>query len=160
VPILRFTSSPRGFHVPASSLLALFACWSLLGTLLFSAPLLHSSPLLASGALPAAGANDKEPQVEEGLASWYGGHFHGNRAADGRHYSQYDRTAAHRTLPLGSKVRVTNLENDREVVVRITDRGPVPAERILDLSYAAARRLGMVRQGVARVRLEVLRLGR
>jgi rare lipoprotein A len=146
VSTLHSLSSQHGFRLPAAALPALVLCW-----LLAEPPLLGAPPLLLG--------DPKEPAIEEGLASWYGGHFHGNRAADGRRYSQYARTAAHRTLPLGSKVRVTNLENGKKVVVQITDRGPVPAGRILDLSYAAARRLGMVRQGVARVRLEVLRLG-
>ena len=72
-------------------------------------------------------------------------------------YNMYDMTAAHRTLPFGTYVRVTNLENHRSVVVRINDRGPFAKDRIIDLSYAAARRLGMIHKGVAKVRIDVLR---
>jgi rare lipoprotein A len=89
-----------------------------------------------------------------GLASWYGPGFHGRRTASGDRFDQNDLTAAHRKLPLGSEVRVTNLENGRSIVVEINDRGPYVAGRVIDLSKAAARRLGMVDDGVARVRIE------
>ena len=98
--------------------------------------------------------------VEEGLASWYGPGFHGRRTASGEIYNMYAFTAAHRLLPLGTYVLVTNLENGRRVVVRINDRGPFVPGRIIDLSYAAARALGMVEKGVARVRVVALAEGR
>ncbi len=98
--------------------------------------------------------------VEEGLASWYGPGFHGRRTASGEIYNMYAFTAAHRVLPLGTYVLVTNLENGRRVVVRINDRGPFVPGRIIDLSYAAARALGMVKKGVARVRVVALAEGR
>jgi rare lipoprotein A len=101
-----------------------------------------------------AGSRDYE---ETGLASWYGGKFHGRRTASGEVYDMYELTAAHRTLPFGTVVRVTRLENGRSVEVRITDRGPFIKGRIIDLSYAAAKRLDMIRDGVARVRLVVVR---
>ena len=94
--------------------------------------------------------------TEEGLASWYGPGFHGRRTASGEIYNMYAFTAAHRTLPLGTYVLVTNLKNGRRVVVRINDRGPFVPGRIIDLSYAAARALGMIRDGVVPVRLTVL----
>jgi rare lipoprotein A len=94
----------------------------------------------------------RKPQV--GKASWYGRVFQSHRTASGEPYDMYDLTAAHRTLPLGSWVKVTNLKNDRSVVVRINDRGPVAHGRIIDLSYSAAKTLAM--RGVDRVRLEVL----
>ena len=86
-----------------------------------------------------------------GMASWYGPKFHGRRTASGEVFNMYQITAAHRTLPLGSWVHVTNLDNGRSLQVRINDRGPFIRGRIIDLSYAAARAIGMVRQGVARV---------
>lgn len=98
--------------------------------------------------------------VEEGLASWYGPKFHGRPTASGEPYNMYALTAAHKILPLGTYVMVTNLENGRKVVVRINDRGPFVPGRIIDLSYAAARALGMVEKGVARVRIVALAEGR
>lgn len=98
--------------------------------------------------------------VEVGYASWYGPKFHGRRTASGEHYNMYAFTAAHRLLPMNTYVLVTNLENGHRVVVRINDRGPFVKNRIIDLSYAAARALGMVEEGVARVRLVALAEGR
>jgi len=94
--------------------------------------------------------------MEVGLASWYGQEFQGRPTASGERFDMNDLTAAHRTLPFGTRVKVTNLENSRSVVVRVNDRGPHKPERIIDLSYAAARQLGMIEAGTARVRLEVL----
>jgi rare lipoprotein A len=94
--------------------------------------------------------------VQVGVASWYGPGFHGNRTANGEIYDQYELTAAHPTLALGSRVMVTNLANGRSVEVRINDRGPFVGGRVIDLSYAAARTIGMIGPGTARVRLEVL----
>jgi rare lipoprotein A len=91
---------------------------------------------------------------EIGLASWYGPPYANRKGADGTVYDQNAMTAAHRTLPMGSLVRVTNLANDQSVVVRITDRGPFVGDRILDLSLAAAKATGVYRAGVARVRVE------
>jgi rare lipoprotein A len=95
--------------------------------------------------------------VETGLASWYGNEFQGRPTSSGEVFDTNDMTAAHRTLPFGTNVMVTNLENERSVVVRINDRGPFIAGRIIDLSYAAARVLGIVGPGTARVRMETLR---
>ncbi len=97
--------------------------------------------------------------VEVGYASWYGPKFHGRPTASGEPYNMYAFTAAHKLLPLGTYVLVTNLENGRRVVVRINDRGPFVKDRIIDLSYAAAKALGMVQKGVARVRLVALAEG-
>ncbi len=99
------------------------------------------------------------PEEEVGLASWYGPGYHGKQAADGSRYNQRKLTAAHRVLPFGTMVRVTNLENGREVNVKITDRGPFVDGRILDLSKKAAKKLKMVDRGVVRVRVEVLKWG-
>jgi rare lipoprotein A len=90
------------------------------------------------------------------MASWYGVPFNGHRTSDGEIYDMYQMTAAHRTLPFGSIVQVTNLSNGRQIDVRITDRGPFVANRIIDLSYAAAEALGVVGPGTARVRLQVV----
>jgi peptidoglycan lytic transglycosylase len=94
--------------------------------------------------------------TEQGIASWYGVPFNGNRAADGEIYNMYAMVAAHRTLPFNSLVQVTDLENGRQVVVRIIDRGPFVEHRIIDLSFAAAHALNMVGPGIAPVRLELL----
>jgi rare lipoprotein A len=93
---------------------------------------------------------------QEGIASWYGPGFHGRRTANGEVYDQYELTAAHQTLPLGTRVMVTSLTNGRAVEVRINDRGPFVGGRIVDLSYAAARVIGMIGPGTMPVRLEVL----
>ena len=90
-----------------------------------------------------------------GVASWYGPGFHGKRMASGKRFNQYAFTAAHKRLPLGTKVKVTNLRNHRSTIVRITDRGPFVRGRIIDLSLAAARAIGM--SGTAKVRLTVMR---
>src|SRR6202158_1325868 len=94
--------------------------------------------------------------VQEGMASWYGPGFHGNRTSSGEIYDQNDLTAAHQTLPLGTRVAVTNLQNGRTVEVRINDRGPFGDGRIIDLSHAAAHSLGLIGPGTVLVRLEVL----
>jgi rare lipoprotein A len=92
-----------------------------------------------------------------GVASWYGPGFHGNRSASGEVFNQNALTAAHRSLPFGTQVRVTNLNTGQSVVVRITDRGPFSGRRVIDLSAGAARVIGLIQAGVAPVRLEVLR---
>lgn len=91
-----------------------------------------------------------------GVASWYGPGFHGNRTANGERFDQYAMTAAHRTLPFGTRVRVTNLSNGRSVVVRINDRGPFSPGRSLDLSKGAASAIGMIGAGVGTVRMDIL----
>lgn len=93
---------------------------------------------------------------EVGTASWYGAKFHGHKTSNGETYSMYDMSAAHKTLPLPSYVKVTNLDNGRTAVVRVNDRGPFKDGRLIDLSYAAATKLGYVNQGTARVRVEAI----
>jgi rare lipoprotein A len=93
---------------------------------------------------------------ETGIASWYGPKFHGNLTANGELFNQYEVSAAHRTLPMPSMVRVTNLENGRSIVVRVNDRGPFRNGRIIDLSTRAAQLLGFRRQGTAKVMVEIL----
>jgi rare lipoprotein A len=94
--------------------------------------------------------------TQTGIASWYGPGFHGRATASGVVYDQHELTAAHQTLPLGTRVIVTNLENGRSTEVTINDRGPFLKERVLDLSYAAATTLGMIGPGTIPVRIEVL----
>jgi len=95
----------------------------------------------------------------EGNASWYGPGFAGRRTASGEIFDPGQLTAAHRTLPFGTVLRVTNLANGRSVQVRINDRGPFKPDRVLDLSRAAAEEIGMIRSGLARVRVEPLEIG-
>jgi len=90
---------------------------------------------------------------EVGMASWYGKDFHGKKTANGYIYNMYGVSAAHKILPLGTEVRVTNLENNRSVILVVNDRGPFVHGRILDLSYGAAKKLGTVERGVAKVRI-------
>jgi rare lipoprotein A len=106
---------------------------------------------------PKPAAVAAEPgATQTGIASWYGPGFHGRPTSSGEIYNQYDLTAAHQTLPHGTRVRVTNLTNGRSVQVRINDRGPFVDDRIIDLSYAAARQIDMIGPGTAPVRMEVL----
>ncbi|HEY9762688.1 MAG TPA: septal ring lytic transglycosylase RlpA family protein [Trichocoleus sp.] len=104
----------------------------------------------------------EEPQalavtsVLTGMASWYGPGFHGRRSASGETFNQNALTAAHRTLPFGTEIRVTNLNNRQQVIVRVNDRGPFAHGRVLDLSEAAARAIGLTRSGVGMVQIEVL----
>ena len=93
---------------------------------------------------------------QEGLASWYGTKFHGRRTSSGEPYDIYKLTAAHRHLPLPTYVRVTNLANGKSTIVKVNDRGPFHSDRVIDLSYAAAVKLGFHRQGTSRVRIEVV----
>jgi rare lipoprotein A len=95
----------------------------------------------------------------EGIASYYADAFNGKKTANGEIYDMYKMTAAHRSLPFNTKVRVTNLNNKRSIVVRINDRGPFKLERLIDLSLAAATQLGMKGTGTARVKLDVLEWG-
>jgi rare lipoprotein A (peptidoglycan hydrolase) len=105
------------------------------------------------------GSHEGKVLTMEGIASYYADEFNGKKTADGETYDMYKMTAAHRTLPFGTKVKVTNLANNRSIIVRINDRGPFKMDRIIDLSYAAAIQLGMKGTGTAKVKLEVLEWG-
>ncbi len=94
--------------------------------------------------------------LTRGMASWYGKVLQGHRTASGRRFDMFEMTAAHRSLPFGSKVKVTDLRNSKSVIVTVTDRGVLNADRVIDLSYAAADRLDMLKSGVDPVKLEVL----
>lgn len=95
-----------------------------------------------------------------GVASWYGRKFHGRKTANGEYFDMHALSAAHRTLPLPSLVRVTNLDNGRQIVVRVNDRGPFVKGRLIDLSYAAAKSLGYAKRGITHVRVESLEGGK
>ena len=93
---------------------------------------------------------------QQGIASWYGTKFHGRKTSSGEVYDMYAMTAAHKTLPLPSYVRVKNLHNNKEVIVKVNDRGPFVDDRIIDLSYAAAQKLGIISNGTAKVEIETV----
>ena len=126
----------------------LVGCCSLAQAQTASAP--AAAPAAASAA-PAAGAD-----ASEGKLAWYGRKFAGRKTASGQRFNPDALTMAHKTLPFGTQVRVTNLKNQRSVVLRVNDRGPTQADRIGDVSLAAARRLGMLRAGVIDARIEVV----
>ena len=130
-----------------------------LATALGAAPGNKMTPDSNQG-IPGQTQDDIKPiparKFQVGRASWYGRLFQHKKTASGEPYDMHDFTAAHRTLPLGSWVKVTNLKNDKSVMVRINDRGPVMKGRILDLSYGAAMILGMDGDGIAKVRLDLI----
>jgi rare lipoprotein A len=107
--------------------------------------------------LPEIAPETKPIVVETGIASWYGAPYHNRRGSNGEIYDMHAMTAAHRTFPLGSSVRVTNLSSGQSAVVRITDRGPFIEGRIIDLSQAAANEIGLIRRGTGEVRVELLK---
>jgi rare lipoprotein A len=133
------------------------------------APSVESTPAKAPRASATTSSKEQDERIEPpagvkpvfeetGMASWYGAPFHNRRGSNGEIYDMNAMTAAHRTLPLGSIVRVTNVKTGHSAVVRITDRGPFIEGRILDLSQAAAKAVDVIQPGVARVRLEVLQV--
>ncbi len=101
-------------------------------------------------------ANNVAHDSKKGVASWYGNQFHGKKTATGEFFDMYAMTAAHKNLPLDSYAQVTNLENHRTVIVRINDRGPFFGERVLDLSYSAAKQLGMNESGTSKVEIKTI----
>ncbi len=141
-----FSVKLRGFRAIAT-----------LGLIMAAAPLTLAPGQTGPG-LAQASASEKTRVAKtiSGPASWYGGKFHGRTTANGERYDMNEMTAAHRSLPFGTQVRVTNERNGRSVVVRINDRGPFVGNRVIDLSRGAAAAVGMVRSGVAPVRIDVL----
>ena len=124
----------------------------------------HQQPNTKSNAIPVASSAAKatpktgkaaHKPYQVGNASWYGKQFHGRTTASGEDFDMFEFTAAHRTLPLGTFVKVTNLKNGKWIIVRVNDRGPYVGDRIMDLSYSAARMLNF-RDGVERVRLDLI----
>jgi len=116
-------------------------------------------PVLLPSCCCSLGGGKLDP-VQIGKASYYGPHFHGKMTANGEIFNMYKLTAAHRYYPFGTVVKVTNLENGRSVKVRINDRGPFKGRRIIDLSYAAAKKIGMIKNGVAKVKIRVIKWGK
>jgi rare lipoprotein A (peptidoglycan hydrolase) len=113
----------------------------------------QSAPRLGESASTLFKPLETPTAVQTGMASWYGDQFHGRRTSSGQRFDMHGYTAAHRTLPFGTKLRVTNLANGRSVMVTVNDRGPFGHGRIIDLSKAAARDIGLMSMGVARVSL-------
>lgn len=111
---------------------------------------------LLLSACASQGVVDPHGYRAEGQASWYGAKHHGRKTASGERFDQNALTAAHRELPFGTRVQVTNLSNNKRVIVRINDRGPSSRKRLIDLSQQAAKQLDMLRAGVAPVRVEAL----
>jgi rare lipoprotein A len=118
----------------------------------------HQKPYSVNGELYEP-LRDHKGYVEEGTASWYGPDFHGKSTSCGEIYDMNAMTSAHKILPMGTKVRVTNLRNNRSIVVRVNDRGPFVKSRIIDLSYSAAKELDIVASGTAPVRIEAIASG-
>lgn len=130
-----------------------------------SAPVPSAPIQIAFAAVTIEPSQSNEAQQDEldlslarevGLGSWYGARFQGRKTSSGERFNQHELTAAHRTLPFGSRVRVTNVENGQSVEVRITDRGPRSPKRIIDISHAAATEIGLKRQGVGVVQVDLL----
>jgi len=117
---------------------------------------LKTGPNVSAANQKSAAAKPKTHWYQLGRASWYGQALQGQETASGEAYDMNGMTCAHRSLPLGALVRVTNLRNHKSIVVRVNDRGPVPETRVVDLSYAAARLLGFTNRGTAPVRLDVV----
>jgi len=115
-----------------------------------------ASPTRSTNGGAAEPSGPESPTVVDGVASYYGREHHGKKTANGEIFDMNKLTAAHRSLSFGSQVKVTNLSNQRSVIVRINDRGPYYQGRIIDLSLAAAERLEMVKSGITKVKLEVL----
>jgi rare lipoprotein A len=135
-------------HTPAGRRLA-----SLVVAVAFAAALLAVPPPVT----PVPAQADEAPAwTQNGKVSWYGPGFQGRRTANGEIFDTNEMTMAHRSLAFGSKVRVTNLDNGRSIVVRVNDRGPYVGGRIADLSHAAASRLGFVEDGVVHARIELI----
>jgi rare lipoprotein A len=125
----------------------------------------HQQPQVKNSAIPMAprsaqnhtlkSSKAEQKPYQVGTASWYGKQFHGKTTASGEDFDMFEFTAAHRKLPLGSFVKVTNLKNGKWIIVRVNDRGPYVGNRIMDLSYSAARMLNF-RDGVERIRIDLI----
>lgn len=101
-------------------------------------------------------AKSSKHYEEKGVASWYGRRFHKKRTSSGERYNMYSMTAAHKTLPFATRLVVTNVKNGRKVIVRVNDRGPFVSNRVIDLSYGAAKKLGIIGKGLARVHVKAV----
>lgn len=103
------------------------------------------------------GGSQQTGYIQYGEASYYGDAFHGKKTASGEIFNKWDYTCAHKKLPFNTRVRVTNLKNKKSVLVRVNDRGPFVKGRVIDLSFAAAKKIGMIKEGVVKVKIEVIR---
>ena len=119
----------------------------------------HSTPARSSKKIRNGFKNVKHKKLMIGISSYYAEDFHGKLTANGEVYDMYGLTAAHKTLPLNTIVRVTNLDNEKSLILRINDRGPYVKGRILDCSYGAAKKLGFLSNGTTQVRVEVIEWG-
>jgi len=144
--------------ISALLIAALILCWGAAGCRSIKTDTSDATKIEPSPSLepPTPAKEQPASPVFEGVASWYGPGFHGKKTSNREIYDMNDMTAAHQTLPFETHVMVTNLDNGRTVVVRINDRGPFVKDRIIDLSYAAAKVLDMIDSGTAPVRLEIL----
>ena len=153
INVRRFTNAPSPGTRPGLALVAILVSlmWFFTGW--------ASPPRSTNGGAPEAGGLGS-PTIVNGVASYYGKEHQGKKTANGEIFNMNKLTAAHRSLPFGSQVKVTNLSNQRSVIVRINDRGPYYQGRIIDVSLAAAERLEMVKSGIAKVKVEVLNANR
>ena len=119
----------------------------------------HSTPARSSKKIRNGSKNVKHKKLMIGISSYYAEDFHGKLTANGEVYDMYGLTAAHKTIPLNTIARVTNLENNKSLILRINDRGPYIKGRILDCSYGAAKKLGFIEQGTTKVKIEVIEFG-
>ena len=119
----------------------------------------HSTPARSSNKIRNGSKNVKHKKLMIGISSYYAEDFHGKLTANGEVYDMYGLTAAHKTLPLNTIVRVTKLDNEKSLILRINDRGPYVKGRILDCSYGAAKKLGFLANGTTQVRVEVIEWG-
>ncbi len=145
----------------AAAVLTFFPGTTVLANALLLTPAAQTAPV--ASATPVLTPEQQEERrtpanLLHGVASWYGGVFDGRKTASGEKFNMYAMTACHPTLPFGTKIRVENTENHKSVVVRVTDRGLLYDGRILDLSYGAARKLGMVEPGLAKVNIQIVAL--
>jgi rare lipoprotein A len=154
---MRFGSLSDGLRLfGTGTLLTLVLIFACAGREVPSTPIASTAPSPDSVPMDVQLPVQNTNYRETGIASWYGRELHGKLTANGEVFDMYGLSAAHRTLPLGAVVRVTNLDNFKSITVRINDRGPFIKSRFLDLSYGAARELGFVSQGTARVRIETM----
>jgi rare lipoprotein A len=151
------SANRRHFHRTGAALLVVVGLFGAKAAVPATTPAVAAIPaqIPAQSSAKLAPAQ-KHHWYQVGFASWYGQLFQGKPTASGESFDMNQLTCAHRSLPLGSLIRVTNLRNHKSVVVRVNDRGPVPENRVVDLSYAAAHFLGMSHAGTARVKLELI----
>ncbi|MGI8770842.1 MAG: septal ring lytic transglycosylase RlpA family protein [Acidobacteriaceae bacterium] len=152
------TNSALRFSIVAGVLFAGALCLSgrSLGRAIAAPPAVHAAVEAPARKTGPVSLESRRHWFQFGRASWYGRDFQGQPTANGEAYDMNAMTCAHRSLPLGSLIRVTNLRNHRSIFVRVNDRGPVPVTRVVDLSYAAARTLGFSTRGTAKVRIDLV----